>query len=250
MAHGTALVTGATGSLGRCLVAEMSGAGTLVHALGRNPDALSELAATTGCIPHPVDVRDTDALAAAVAGLEVDLLVNNAGTVAVGDLAGGPAADVDDQIAVNLTAALHVVRLLLPGMIERGSGEVVNIGSIAGIHEFPGHAAYHASKAGVHAMSRQLRLETLGTGVRVIEISPGRFRSDMLVHAFGITRGQVDREVYGDHEWLHPEDVAEAVLWAVSRPGRVTIDHLEIVPTIQVPAGMAYAHDHTIERTS
>lgn len=240
---GTAVVSGATGALGAELVVRLTASGAQVHALGRNSDALADLAARTGCVPHTVDVTDVDQCAQVLDALEVDVLLNCAGTLALGDLAESTADDVDSQIAVNLTAAMHLTRLALPGMLARRRGEIVNIGSIAGLHRFPGHAAYHASKAGLHAFSRQLRLETLGTGLRVTEISPGRFRSDMLAGALAVPREHVDREVYGDHPWLAAEDVADAVMWALSRPPHVSVDHMEILPTIQVPAGMSYAFE-------
>ena len=146
----TALVTGASTGIGASLVERLTKHGLEVHAVSRNTARLDELAARTGCVPHPVDISDTAALTDLCAGLEIDVLVNNAGVSRQGTILDADAFDVDEQIAVNIAAVLHLVRLLLPGMVQRDLGHVVNVSSIAGVYNFGGNTTYHATKAAVH----------------------------------------------------------------------------------------------------
>ena len=145
----TALVTGANTGMGATITETFTKRGLTVHGVARNAERLDEVAGRTGMTPLAVDVTDTAALTAAVAGLEIDILVNNAGVSATGNILGASADSVDAMVDVNLRAVLHLCRLLLPGMIERDLGHIVNISSIAGLYNFYGHTAYHATKAAV-----------------------------------------------------------------------------------------------------
>ncbi|MEK8169756.1 SDR family NAD(P)-dependent oxidoreductase [Streptomyces sp. M19] len=123
-----------------------------------------------------LDITDTDALTEAVGDLEIDVLVNNAGVSRTGNILTADAWDVDEQVAVNIHAVLHLVRLLMPGMVRRDRGHIVNVSSIAGVYNFGGNTVYHATKAAVHTLSRQLRVDGFGRRVRVTEICPGASR--------------------------------------------------------------------------
>ena len=133
-----------------------------------------------GAIPHVVDLTDTAALTAVVSELKVDVLVNCAGVSRPGNLLDSSEQDIDELIDVNLRGLLQLTRLVLPGMVERDLGHVINISSIAGVYNFYGHTVYHATKAAVHQISRQLRNDTVGKRIRVTEICPGRVETEIL----------------------------------------------------------------------
>jgi NADP-dependent 3-hydroxy acid dehydrogenase YdfG len=236
-----ALVTGASGGIGKALVARLCKTGMEVHAVARDEVVLNALAAETGCIAHLVDLSNTEALARLVMPLQIDLLVNNAGAGRPGSLATSDAEDVDVQIDINLRAVMHLARLTLPGMVERNRGHIVNIGSMAGHYNFAGNAAYHATKAAITMLSRQLRYDLFGKRVRVTEISPGRVQTDMFAKALGLDAATARRQFFEGHDVLQPADIADALMYAVGAPSHVNISHIEILPTAQVPGGMRIA---------
>ncbi|KPH97910.1 Serine 3-dehydrogenase [Actinobacteria bacterium OK074] len=235
----TALVTGASTGIGAVVVERLAKQGLQVHAIARNAERLDDLARRTGCVPHVVDVTDTAALTAALAGLEIDVLVNNAGVSRTGNILTADEFAVDEQVAVNLQAVLHLVRLLMPGMVERDRGHIVNISSIAGVYNFGGNTIYHATKAAVHTLSRQLRVDGYGRRVRVTEICPGRVETEIFGRLLG-DMAEAQRTYYDGYESLKPEDIADAIEFAVGSPRHVNIGHVEILPTFQVPGGLNF----------
>jgi NADP-dependent 3-hydroxy acid dehydrogenase YdfG len=236
----TALVTGASTGIGASVVERLAKHGLEVHAVSRNAARLDELAARTGCVPHPVDITDTAALTDLCAGLEIDVLVNNAGVSRQGTILDADAFAVDEQIAVNIAAVLHLVRLILPGMVERDLGHVVNVSSIAGVYNFGGNTIYHATKAAVHTLSRQLRVDAFGRRIRVTEICPGRVETEIFGRLLGDME-EAQRRFYDGYESLKPADVTDAIEYAIGTPRHVNIGHIEIVPTFQVPGGLEFA---------
>ncbi|MFE2065827.1 SDR family NAD(P)-dependent oxidoreductase [Streptomyces sp. NPDC059467] len=203
------------------------------------PDTVLGFGTTLGTAPHAVDITDTEALTATLAGLEIDVLVNNAGVSRTGNILTADEFAVDEQIAVNIQAVLHLVRLLMPGMVERDLGHIVNISSIAGVYNFGGNTIYHATKAAVHTLSRQLRVDGYGRRVRVTEICPGRVETEI----FGRLLGDMEaaqRQFYDGYESLKPEDIADSIEFAVDSPRHVNIGHIEILPTFQVPGGLNF----------
>ncbi|MBT0781292.1 MULTISPECIES: SDR family oxidoreductase [Paracoccus] len=237
----TALVTGASGGMGWAIAERLRAKGLAVHALARNAEKLQELAAHCGAIPHVIDVSDTEAVSALVKDLEIDVLVNNAGVSRPGSILTSSAFDIDEQIDVNLRAALHLARLLLPGMMERDRGHIVNITSMAGHYEFGGHIAYHATKAAMHTVSRQLRVDAFGRRVRVTEISPGRVETDIFAKVEKIDPAEAKRKYYEGFEMPQVSDIADAVEYAVGTPQYVNINLIELLPTLQVPGGLRTA---------
>jgi len=235
------LVTGASAGFGTAIVRRFVAAGARVVAAARRTDRLGALAAELGPAVHPLelDVRDRSAVERAIAGLPadvaaVDVLVNNAG-LALG-LEPAQRADLDhwDQmIETNCRGLVAVTRAVLPGMVARGRGHVVNLGSIAGTYPYPGGNVYGATKAFVHQFSLNLRSDLHGTGVRVTCIEPGmcggtefsevRFAGDR-------TRAQA---VYAGMQPLTPDDIAEAVAWATSQPAHVNVNTIELMPVAQ-----------------
>jgi NADP-dependent 3-hydroxy acid dehydrogenase YdfG len=146
--YGSAIVTGASTGMGAAVAERLAKRGLTVHALARNEERLNELADKTGAVPHVVDLTDTAALAAGVGSLEVDVLVNCAGVSRPGNILDSSESDIDDLIDVNLRGLLQLTRLVLPGMVERDLGHVINVSSIAGVYNFYGHTVYNRHQGG------------------------------------------------------------------------------------------------------
>lgn len=239
----TAFVTGASSGIGEAVVRALAANGLTVHALARRADRLAALAEETGCKAHAFDATDTEALTRLLDGLAVDVLVNN---VATGLGFAEPVAEVDPAVidravATNLTVSLHACRLVLPGMIARGRGHLVTIGSISGLYPIR-QALYGATKGGQHLLHQTLRVELHGTGVRATEVCPGSTRTEFADRAYGDDAAA--RVAFLEScRLLDPEDVADAVLYAVARPAHVNIGTIELTPTGEVPGGILHDGD-------
>jgi NADP-dependent 3-hydroxy acid dehydrogenase YdfG len=229
--------------MGAAIAERLSKRGLTVHAVARNQERLEELADRTGAIAHVVDLTDTKALTAAVGDLKIDVLVNCAGVSRPGNILDSSEEDVDELVDVNLRGLLHLTRLVLPGMVERDLGHVVNISSIAGIYNFYGHTVYHATKAAVHQISRQLRNDTVGKRIRVTEICPGRVETEIFGRNLGGTPEAMDeawKTYYQGYESLTTDDIVNALDYAIEAPGHVNLGMMEIMPTFQVPGGLVF----------
>ncbi len=236
-----AMVTGASSGFGESISRQLVQAGYKVIGTGRRAERLAALADELGAqfLPLAFDVQDKAATRAAIAGLpaewsEVDLLVNNAG-LALG-LEPAHKADLEDweqMIATNISGLTLLTRLLLPGMVARNRGHVINIGSIAGTYPYPGGNVYGATKAFVKQFSLNLRADLAGTAIRVTNVEPGlcggtefsnvRFHGDDAKAA----------SVYQGVEAIQPEDIANTVLWVSQQPPHVNINSIEIMPVAQ-----------------
>ena len=233
-----AVVTGASRGIGRAVVTALAGRGMEVHAVARSAAALAELAAATGCRTHALDVADGAALAEAVGGLAVDVLVNNAGLAqGGGPLYDTPPDELEAMLRANVAGTVNALRAVVPGMVARDRGHVVNLGSIAATCPAPGSPAYAATKAAVHSLSRNLRLDLFGSRVRVTEIAPGRVRTGIHAGYVGGDMAKAEEAFYRGYECLEPEDIAGAVLFALDAPPRMDVTYMEILPTLQVYGG-------------
>jgi len=233
----TALVTGASSGIGAAVVERLAREGLEVHALARSEKALRALAERTGCIAHAIDVTDLAAVTALTKKHAFDVLVNNAGVDKPRGLLKAEADDIDLLVDVNLRAVLHLCRLVVPGMVARDRGHVVNISSIAGAYNFGGNSTYHATKAAVSMLSRQLRIDAFGKRVRITEVCPGRVATDIFAHVHGDSAETHERFVKG-FELPQAADIAEAIAFAIAAPVAVNVGHIEITPTLQVPGGL------------
>ncbi len=247
----TALVTGASSGIGAATVRRLRAEGLEVHAAGRDAGRLTALAAETGCRVHAVDLGDLDALTALAKSAEFDVLINNAGQSRRGDILGMSSEDVDTLIDVNLRAVLHLTRLIVPDMARRARGHIVNISSIAGHYAFGENAttfnssvAYHATKAGIHSLTQQLRVDLFGTRVRVTEVSPGRVATNIFQNPNlqnPNVRDSDSARFVGQFETLQPEDIVDAIAFAVGSPSHMNVAMLEVVPTFQVVGDLRFA---------
>jgi NADP-dependent 3-hydroxy acid dehydrogenase YdfG len=236
----TALVTGASSGIGAAVVERLAAEGLQVHAVARGAKGLEALAKRSGCIPHVLDVTDLDGMTRLTKEVEFDILVNNAGVDRPASFLKASADDIDLLVDVNLRAVLHACRLVVPGMVARDRGHVVNISSIAGAYNFGGNSTYHATKAAVSMLSRQLRIDAFGKRVRVTEICPGRVATDIFAHVHGDSQETYDKFVKG-FELPQASDIADAIAFAIRAPIAVNIGHMEITPTLQVPGGLSTA---------
>jgi NADP-dependent 3-hydroxy acid dehydrogenase YdfG len=220
-------------------VEALAGDGFEVHALARRADRLAALAEATGCTPHVVDVNDRAAMESVIGDLGADVLVNNAGLGrAMDSLVEATVDDIEQTVATNVTAVLHATRLALPAMIERRSGHVVNVGSMAGLYPLSA-ALYGATKGAVHRLSTNLRLELRGTGVRVTEICPGRVTSEFYEVAIDDPERRARARDTGIDE-ISAADVADVIRYAVAAPARMNINRIEVQPTEQTYGGSQF----------
>ncbi len=224
-------MTGASRGIGRAIAESLAGAGAQVTLVARGADALHEVANGIGdrAIVAPCDVSDANAVAVLVASLKANnivphILVNNAGTFPLAPLDEMEPAAFEQAIRTNLVAPFIVLRALLPEMKVRGSGHVVTVGSVSDRSVFVGNGAYAASKYGQRAMHEVLRQELRGTGVRATLVSPAATDTPIWDPIDPDNRPGFPSRA----SMLQPVDVAEAVLWAVTRPARVNVDEVRL----------------------
>lgn len=234
--YNSALVTGASSGIGEAVVRSLVKRGIEVHAVARREERLTQLAADTGCHTHTLDICDTDSLYGLLDGLEVDILVNNAGIGRGFDnIFNSTREDIDRTIDTNVTAALHVVSAVGAGMVKRKRGHMVHIGSIAGMYPLLS-SVYGASKGAVHLLCQNLRTELSGSGVRNTEICPGRTHTEFFQGAFVDVERQ--QGMLSACELLQPQDIADAIMFALDAPWRMNVSMIEITPTEQAPGGL------------
>jgi 3-hydroxy acid dehydrogenase/malonic semialdehyde reductase len=238
----TVLITGASAGFGQAMTRRFVRDGHRVIACARRTERLHDLARELGAavLPVTLDVTDSAAVAALPGSLpddwqEVDVLVNNAGLALGLDPAySAKLSDWDTMIATNISGLVHVTRALLPGMVARNRGHVVNLGSTAGSYPYPGGHVYGASKAFVKQFTLNLKTDLVGTNVRVTDIEPGLVGGS----EFSSVRFGDDAKaaaVYAGTVPLNPEDIAESVSWVVHLPQHMNVNRMELMPTCQSP---------------
>ncbi len=243
----TALVTGATSGFGHAIAQRLVRDGHRVIAAGRRADRLAALQRDLGqsLLPLTLDVTDAAAVAALPGSLpegwrEVDVLVNNAG-LALG-LDPAQKADLDQldrMIATNVTGLVHMTRALLPGMVARNRGHVVNLGSVASSYPYPGGHVYGGTKAFVKQFSLNLKADLVGSFVRVTDVEPGLCGGTEFSNVRFSGDDARAAAVYNGTEPLTAGDIAETVSWVVSLPRHVNINRVEMMPTCQAPGPLA-----------
>jgi 3-hydroxy acid dehydrogenase / malonic semialdehyde reductase len=247
----TALITGASAGIGEACARAFAQAGARLILTARRADRLEalqrELSDRHGTHSHvlELDVRDAGVVSRLLGDLPrawsgVTVLVNNAG-LALGQasLAEGELRDWDEMIDTNVKGLLYVTRALLPGMVERGRGHVINIGSIVGSDVAARAGVYSATKSAVETITRGLRIDLFGTPIRVSIVYPGLVETEFSTVRFGGDQERAAR-VYQGFQPLRAEDVADAVLYVATRPPHVNIDELVVKPTAQARVGMVH----------
>lgn len=244
-------ITGGTAGFGKAMAERYAKEGWKIVITGRRQERLDEMKEILAPAPvHTIcyDVRDKQAAFDAVAALpaefaEVDVLVNNAG-LALG-MEPAQACNLDDwetMIDTNIKGLMFMTRALLPGMVERDRGHIVNLGSVAGTYPYPGGNCYGGTKAFVNHFSKNLRADLLGTKIRVSNIEPGLCETE-----FSVVRFKGDQEaagnVYAGMDPIVADDIAEIVYWTTTLPAHVNINTLEVMPVAQSFAMFAVDRD-------
>ena len=233
-----AVVTGASSGIGSATAIALSAAGHPLLLLARRLDRLEALG-LPNTLCRQADVRDRAAIKSAIeeavaAFGPVDLLVNNAGTMLLGDIADQDPAEWQDMVDINIVGLLSATQIVLPAMKQRRGGTIINIGSIAGRNVYGNHTAYCGTKFAVHAISESLRKEVAADGVRVVVIAPGLVDTELLGH----TTSEAIKADYGSYRdsvggAIPSSDVADSILWAYGMPSRVCIREIVLAPTLQ-----------------
>ena len=237
------LITGATSGIGRACAHKFASMGADIILNGRKVELMEEIknelvALGVDVLLLPFDVRDREAMRAAVDSLEgkwknIDVLINNAGLVfGVDKEFEGSLDEWDIMIDTNIRALLAMTRMVVPAMVERGAGHIINIGSIAGDAAYPGGSVYCATKAAVKALSDGLRIDRVDTPLRATNIKPGMVETN-----FSVTRYRGDKEkadaFYKGIQPLCGADIAEVAYYAASAPAHVQIAEVLVMPTNQ-----------------
>jgi serine 3-dehydrogenase len=244
-------VTGASSGIGEATARAFAALGARVLLCARRGERVEKLAGAlekehkSAVRTFRLDVRDQAAVDKAIAGLpaewrEIEVLVNNAGlSRGLDKLPGGLVSDWEEMIDTNVKGLLYVTRAVLPGMIARGRGHVINIGSVAGLEVYPGGAVYCASKFAVRALTKGLRLDLNGTPIRVSEVAPGMVETEFSLVRF---HGDAERaaKVYQGLTPLGPDDIADAVVWCATRPLHVNVSDVVIWPTAQASTSVVH----------
>jgi 3-hydroxy acid dehydrogenase / malonic semialdehyde reductase len=237
----TILITGATSGFGKACAELFAAHDWRLICCGRRKERLESLAkqlSKAAVYTSPFDVRDKKMVQKMYAELPadfktIDVLLNNAG-LALG-MQPAQEADLDDweaMVDTNIKGLLYMTRTILPDMVQRRRGHIINLGSIAGNWPYPGGNAYGGTKAFVQQLSRNLRADLHGTGVRVTNIEPGLAETEFSVVRFHGNKDKAN-SVYAGMEPLTATDIAETIYWAASRPPHININAIEIMPVAQ-----------------
>lgn len=240
LSNKTIFITGATAGFGLACVKLFVQNGAKVIATGRREDRLLELQKELGNNVHAIsmDVRDKKAVKGAIEKLpekfsQVDILINNAGlALGLSSFDQQSEDDLEQMVQTNIMGVIHCTHALLPDMITRNNGHIVNLSSIAGTYPYPGGNVYGATKAFVTQFSLNLRADVLGKNIRVTNIEPGMCDTEFSTVRF---KGDVEKagSVYAGMQPLTAQDIAETILWTLCRPAHVNINRIEIMPTQQ-----------------
>jgi len=238
------IVTGASAGIGEAAAVAMSEAGadvTLTARRGKRLEALAQRIRDKGgkALVATADVSDLDQVKSMVRATEdefgrVDILVNNAGIMPLAPMDEVRVEDWVRMVDVNINGVLHGIGAVLPGMLERGSGHIVNVGSLAGRRPFPGAAVYSATKFAVRALSWGMHLE-LGSkhGIRITDIQPGFVSTELLDTLPDPALKDAFLEAWKDRRTLQPEDIARALMFVVTAPPHVSVSEVLVRPTDQ-----------------
>ncbi|OEZ97457.1 SDR family NAD(P)-dependent oxidoreductase [Duganella sp. HH101] len=234
-------ITGATAGFGAAMARTFVQNGHKVLISGRREDRLQALAAELGAAARPIvlDVTDKASIKGALDSLpaewsQIDVLINNAGlALGVTPAHESSLEDWDTMIATNCSGLVAMTRAILPGMVARGSGTVINLGSVAGDTPYPGGNVYGATKAFVEQFTLNLRADLVGTGVRATNLAPGLCGGTEFSNVRLKGNDAAAAKVYEGTEPLTAEDIANTAYWIATLPAHININRIEMMPTCQ-----------------
>ncbi|MBE9205412.1 SDR family oxidoreductase [Nostoc sp. LEGE 06077] len=248
------LITGASSGIGTACAKVFAGAGARLILAARRLERLQELADTLnqefGTATHllQLDVRDRPAVESTITNLpadwsNIDILINNAGlSRGLDKLYEGDFQDWEEMIDTNIKGLLYLSRYVVPGMVKRGRGHIVNLGSIAGHQTYPGGNVYCATKAAVKAISEGLKQDLLGTPIRVTSVDPGMVETEFSEVRFH-GDGERAKRVYQGVNPLTPDDIADVIFFCTTRSPHVNINEVILMPVDQASATLVHRHN-------
>lgn len=232
----TALITGAANGIGSSILKKLSDYKFKIYALDKDKRKLKTICNKTGAFPLNIDITNIDLLYSKLSKLDVDILINNAGIGnGIEGLLKSSKADILKSTRVNYESILHILKILVPKMVKKRNGHIFLIGSIAGLYPTDS-AIYSSQKTAIHKIAQSLRIELSGSRVKLTEITPGRTKTSFANKIFSSNKKK--KEFTNSFQVLDPEDISNALLFALNTKWKTNISLIEILPTEQSPGGI------------
>ena len=232
----TALITGAASGIGYSILKKLSNYKFKIYALDKNKIKLKKVCNETGAYPINLDIANTDALYSKLSKLNIDILVSNAGIAngIEGSLKSSK-NDILKSTKVNYESILHIIKILVPKMVKKRNGHIFLIGSIAGLYPTDS-AIYSSQKTAIHKIAQSLRIELSGSRVKLTEISPGRTKTSFGNNVFSTSK--MKKKFMSGFQVLDPDDISNALWFALNTKWKTNVSLIEISPTEQSPGGI------------
>ena len=232
----TALITGAASGIGYSILKKLSNYKFKIYALDKNKIKLKKVCNETGAYPINLDIANTDALYSKLSKLNIDILVSNAGIAnGIEGLLKSSKNDILKSTKVNYESILHIIKILVPKMVKKRNGHIFLIGSIAGLYPTDS-AIYSSQKTAIHKIAQSLRIELSGSRVKLTEISPGRTKTSFGNNVFSTSK--MKKNFMSGFQVLEPDDISNALLFALNTKWKTNVSLIEISPTEQSPGGI------------
>ena len=232
----TALITGAASGIGYSILKKLSNYKFKIYALDKNKIKLKKVCNETGAYPIDLDIANTDALYSKLSKLNIDILVSNAGIAnGIEGLLKSSKNDILKSTKVNYESILHIIKILVPKMVKKRNGHIFLIGSIAGLYPTDS-AIYSSQKTAIHKIAQSLRIELSGSRVKLTEISPGRTKTSFGNNVFSTSK--MKKNFMSGFQVLDPDDISNALLFALNTKWKTNVSLIEILPTEQSPGGI------------
>ena len=232
----TALITGAANGIGSSILKKLSDYKFKIYALDKDKRKLKTICNKTGAFPLNIDITNIDLLYSKLSKLDVDILINNAGIGnGIEGLLMSSKGDILKSTRVNYESILHILKILVPKMVKKRNGHIFLIGSIAGLYPTDS-AIYSSQKTAIHKIAQSLRIELSGSRVKLTEITPGRTKTSFANKIFSSNKKK--KEFINSFQVLDPEDISNALLFALNTKWKTNISLIEILPTEQSPGGI------------
>ena len=232
----TALITGAASGIGYSILKKLSNYKFKIYALDKNKIKLKKVCNETGAYPINLDIANTDALYSKLSKLNIDILVSNAGIAnGIEGLLKSSKNDILKSTKVNYESILHIIKILVPKMVKKRNGHIFLIGSIAGLYPTDS-AIYSSQKTAIHKIAQSLRIELSGSRVKLTEISPGRTKTSFGNNVFSTSK--MKKNFMSGFQVLDPDDISNALLFALNTKWKTNVSLIEISPTEQSPGGI------------